>query len=82
MTENRTPVTPLVWFDGRSLYVEHATEQTPICVTIHDVSGRSVSQGVHGSGRSVIPLDLPLGLYVVLAQVGASSQISTFIVLP
>jgi hypothetical protein len=82
MTENRTPVTPLVWFDGRSLYVEHATEQTPICVTIHDVSGRRVSQGVHGSGRSVIPLDLPLGLYVVLAQVGASSQISTFIVLP
>jgi len=82
MTENRTPVTPLVWFDGRSLYVEHATEQSPICVTIHDVSGRRVSQGVYGSGRSVIPLDLPLGLYVVLAQVGASSQISTFIVLP
>ena len=82
MTENRTPGTPLVWFDGRSLYVEHATEQSPICVTIHDVSGRRVSQGVYGSGRSVIPLDLPLGLYVVLAQVGASSQISTFIVLP
>jgi hypothetical protein len=82
MTENRTPGSPLVWFDGRSLYVEHATEQSPICVTIHDVSGRRVSQGVYGSGRSVVPLDLPLGLYVVLTHAGASSQISTFVVLP
>ncbi len=82
ITENRTLRSPLIWHDGRSLYIEHATEQSPIYVSIHDVSGRCVSQGVFGSGRSVVPLDLPLGLYVVLTHASVSSQISTFVVLP
>lgn len=82
ISDGHAPGLPRVWYGDGSLHIDNGSDRSSVCMSIHDVSGRAVLTGTYGSGRSVVALGLPAGLYVALIQDGVGSLTTTLIVLP